>query len=113
MHRLMIIPLLGLFMLLQGCGVMMGASAGSVVVTKKTLSDHVISFSRGKNCSSVRLERGQTFCEEDEIHATAPMNCYKTLGGVTCYDRPDPYGDRAKDVGETDYNMTAYPKKVE
>lgn len=101
----------GVLLGLQGCGAVLGANAGSVVLTKKSVSDHVISWSRGKDCSSVRLERGQTFCVEDEVHVAAPMNCYKTIGGVTCYDRPDPFNNGRKTVDETDYNMTAYPKK--
>jgi len=34
--------------------------------TEKTIEDHVISLSSGKNCSSVRKEKGLTYCVEDE-----------------------------------------------
>ncbi|MCW9036036.1 MAG: hypothetical protein OQJ97_17575 [Rhodospirillales bacterium] len=62
-----------------------GASA---IVTDKTLTDHIVSIASGKNCSTVRSERGLHYCEEDEPKGEAAVYCYKTIGAVTCYDRP-------------------------
>ena len=84
--------------LLAGCagsGFVPGAAqleGVSTVVTQKPLTDHVVSFFSGKNCSTIRREKGQTYCEEDELQPGAPkVYCYRALGGVTCYDRPDPF----------------------
>ncbi len=62
-----------------------GASA---IVTDKTITDHIVSIASGKNCSTVRTERGLYYCEEDEPKGETRVYCYKTIGAVTCYDRP-------------------------
>lgn len=31
--------------------------------------------------------------------------CYRTLGEITCYDRPDPYNGGQRKVGGNDHNM--------
>ena len=64
----------------------------TTVATDKTVGDHIISLWSGKNCSTVRQARGLTYCEEDEINPRPAVFCYRTLGDVVCYDRPDPYG---------------------
>ncbi len=80
-----------------------------VVTTEKTMADHVVSLASGKSCSLVRLEQGDTYCEEDELVPLQPnLYCYRELAGVTCYDRPDPRrGERGR-LGENDHN---YVKK--
>ncbi len=97
--------------LLGGCanGIIPGfsqAEAVSVIGTKKTITDNIYSFYYGKNCSSLRTNRGLTYCEEDEVLPKAEIYCYKTLGRVTCYDRPDPYRSQGthQKVGENDHN---------
>jgi hypothetical protein len=63
----------------------------SVVGTDKTLGDHVLSVYSGKNCSTVRSNNDLTYCEEDEPVPKKTGYCYRSLGNITCYDRPDPY----------------------
>jgi len=65
----------------------------SVVATDKTIGDHVISFATGKNCSTVRKQLGQTYCEEDEVGHVDEVYCYRTLGRPTCYAVPSPHGE--------------------
>ena len=101
------------FFSLTGCGsLMMGGTSGlaqidmfSVMGTDKTLIDHAISVSSGKNCSSVELEKGEYYCEEDEPKVTQNIYCYKTLARVTCYDRPDPYKGGHQKIGINDHNL--------
>ncbi len=65
--------------------------AVSVMASDKTLTDHAISVASGKDCSILRKEQGKTYCVEDQVNPVYPQNyCYKTIGKVTCYDRPDP-----------------------
>ncbi len=66
-----------------------GIEVLSVIGTEKTLTDHVVSFSRGKNCSTVRRKTGQTYCEEDEVTEPEEIYCYRTLGKVNCYGEPN------------------------
>lgn len=81
----------------------------SVIGTKKTITDHVVSYMSGKNCSFRRTNEGLTYCEEDEAFPKPPVYCYETLGRVTCYDQPDPYDPRRQKLGENDHNL-AQPK---
>jgi hypothetical protein len=81
------------------------ADALTVIGTDKTLVDHVVSFSSGKNCSFIRTERGLHYCEEDEPVVNPEVYCYNTLGSVTCYTRPDPHHGRHQKLGENDHNL--------
>ncbi len=83
-----ILATLAVGLLIAGCAAAVGVEGVSVIATDKTLGDHVISLSSGKNCSSVRKERGLTYCEEDEVVPQMNVYCYRTLGEVTCYDKP-------------------------
>ena len=101
----LIVPIL----FLAGCagsGFVPGAAqleGVSVVVTQKPFTDHIVSFFSGKNCSTIRREQGQTYCEEDELQpGAAKVYCYRAIGGVTCYYRPDPFeGQSYKPLEET------------
>lgn len=70
----------------------------STIATDKTIGDHAVSIFSNKNCSSVRLERGETYCEEDDpnhlYRAPAQTHCYRELGKVTCYTQEDTYSVR-------------------
>ncbi|TCS60145.1 hypothetical protein [Varunaivibrio sulfuroxidans] len=74
----------------------------SVILTDKTIGDHIVSHYSGKNCSSVRLEQGRTYCVEDEANPVADVYCYRTLGNVTCYKNPDPSQDPSARVRSED-----------
>jgi len=90
---------------LAGCGAVVPVSVGTVVGSDKTVVDHVVSWSSGKNCSQVRVERGLHYCEEDTPTANPEVYCYKTLGSVTCYAKPDPHDPRSRKIGENEHNM--------
>jgi len=61
-------------------------STALVMGTNKTLSDHLASYYLDKNCSTVRIEKGRTYCKEDEPNPQSNLQCYRTLGDVMCYD---------------------------
>lgn len=83
---------------------------GAVIVgTQKTMADHVVSVASGKDCSLVRIERGQTYCKEDEVAGPRPnLYCYRELAGVSCYNEPDPRRSEQARLGNNDQN---YVKK--
>lgn len=92
---------------LAGCAAIpvLGQMEGaSLVLSDKTFSDHVISYSTGKNCSLVRKEQGLEYCEEDELVPVQNIYCYRTLADVTCYERVDPHRGRYDRVGVNDHN---------
>ena len=77
----------------------------TVIGTKKTISDHVVSLASGKDCSIIRKDRGLTYCVEDEPVITPNIYCYKTLARVTCYDRPDPHHGGYQKVDRNEHNQ--------
>ncbi len=78
--------------------------AVTVIGSDKTVLDHAFSIGSGKNCSTVRKEMGMTYCVEDEKVVRQNIYCYRDLGGVTCYDRPESTaGGRAR-VDMNDHN---------
>lgn len=89
---------------LSGCGPG-SLEAISLIGTDKTVGDHVISLASGKDCSSVRSEQGKTYCKEDQIAAPKPeMYCYRNIGQVTCYEKPQPYGSYIP-IDQNDHNI--------
>jgi hypothetical protein len=71
---------------------LVGFEGLSVIGTQKTLTDHLVSLSSGKDCSTIRRDRGLTYCVEDEVTTPEEVYCYSTLGNVTCYNKPQPDG---------------------
>ena len=99
MTRILVIcaSLLGL----SACGgdmglIMLGGSMASLTYTKKTLVDHAVSNYTELNCSILHTARNEKYCQAPEIterekvaYMASMLYCYRTLGGVSCYDRPD------------------------
>ena len=101
-----LIALSAFLVVLGGCSAVPGfaqVEGAFVVGTDKTIEDHIISMTSGKNCSFIRTEKGLTYCEEDEPQIKQNIYCYKTLATVTCYDRPDPNPGRQR-VDRNDHN---------
>lgn len=72
-----------------------GASLVSLVYTDKTLTDHAASQALDEDCSVLHFTDNQPYCQDVPEPDTgmaalaASLYCYRTLGGVSCYDRPD------------------------
>jgi len=104
----------------SACGPLVSASAPglaevdvlSLMGTEKTVVDHLVSLSSGKDCSAVRREKGQYYCKEDEPRIEQNIYCYNTLGSVTCYTKPDPYGAGQRKVGENNSSRLVRPSPV-
>lgn len=97
---------------LAGCAMIppiAGVEGVSAVLTKKTVTDHIVSFSSGKNCSTIRVGRGQSYCVEDEVNVQPRVFCYRTLGSVSCYKNPDPYNGGQSAVGRDESNLVKKP----
>lgn len=71
---------------------LMSLDGVTVVTTGKTLSDHIVSYTSGKNCSTIRRKTGQNFCEEDDLSTPEEIYCYNSLGNVNCFAVSQPYG---------------------
>lgn len=119
-HRLIRLSLLVLPLLTSACGYDMAtgqypmtsgllqAEVVSLVATGKTASDHIVSMSTGKDCSTIRAKDEGQYCVSKNPPIQRPdVYCYRSLGQVSCYREPDPYGDGAQAVGMEAYNRPA------
>lgn len=99
MPRLVLIVLFALA--LQGCAAaavtFAGANVVSLMQSDKTAVDHGVSLIVDQDCSVLYAAEQEAYCRPlpasgpaDEVAALAErLYCYKTRGGVSCYDRPD------------------------
>ena len=74
----------------------------TLIGTEKTIVDHVISLSSGKDCSAVNIEKEQYYCDEDEPAIKQNIFCYPSLGNVTCYDKPI---EGYQQIGQNQHNL--------
>ena len=70
----------------------------AVVTSGKTISDHIVSYGLEKNCSTIRRQTGQNYCEEDDFTTPEEIYCYKSLGSVDCFESPQPYGQKTQTI---------------
>lgn len=77
---------------------MVAADGMALMATGKTISDHLVSYTSGKNCSTVRRQIGQNFCEEDDLSEPEEIYCYNSLGDVNCFETSQPFGQQNKTV---------------
>ena len=77
-----------LILLLAGCDItpvgvattVAGAGAGSIAIIQRSPADAIYSLATGKDCSVVRLDRGQTYCRPVEPEPPAQPFCTRSLG---------------------------------
>lgn len=86
---------------LAGCEIV-ALEGATMMGTEKTLSDHILSFTSNKDCSTYRTLTGRTYCKEDDVQPKAQVHCYRTLGEVSCYANPE--GGGRQEVGRNDHN---------
>jgi len=84
------IYLLAGLLALSGCGtegnvVGMAANVAAVPLFGRTVPDVVISAMGGKDCSMVRVEKGQSYCRHEEPPPAPPVFCARSLANVDCY----------------------------
>jgi hypothetical protein len=84
---------LPVLLLLTGCGVtpeawvtlVGGVTIGSVAILGRTPGDALYSALAGKDCSLVRIEKGQSYCRPAEPPPAPPPFCTRSLGVVDCW----------------------------
>jgi hypothetical protein len=78
---------------LEGAAWFAALSVTSVIITDKTLVDHIVSLAYGKDCSTVRYLDGDYYCKRPP-KPQPPLYCYPSLGDIVCYREPNPYGQQ-------------------
>ncbi|MDW3207137.1 MAG: hypothetical protein R8L07_16480 [Alphaproteobacteria bacterium] len=101
-------PIIGLTALLSACGgseLVTPATAllatGAVIIAEdKTPTDLIASAVTGMDCDTIRKSRdkGPLCRPEKEEVIEAPLYCYRTLGTVNCFERPNPYGYQQRTI---------------
>jgi len=87
---------LTLAILLSGCagapsplGWVAVADMASIAVLHRSMADIVVSLASGRDCSVVRLARGETYCASNDPPPAQPF-CTRSLGKVDCWTTPPP-----------------------
>jgi hypothetical protein len=65
----------------------------SIAAIQRSPVDAVLSLISGRDCSVVRLDRGEPYCRPEEPPPDPPPVCTRSLGTVDCWDKP-PAGQR-------------------
>lgn len=65
-----------------------GADLVSVMAFKRDMFDVVWSGLTGRDCSVVRLDRGESYCRTPDPPLPLPPYCTHTLGEVNCWTSP-------------------------
>lgn len=76
-----------------------GVEVASVAVFGRGVLDLGVSAVTGKDCSIVRLDKGQTYCAQTDRPAASPF-CTRSLGVVDCWTDPAALRDPTE-VGDT------------
>lgn len=81
-----------LLLLLVGCAsgieIAAGVTAGSIATIQRTPLDAVVSVVRGRDCSVVWLDRGESYCREQEPPPAPVPYCTRSRGSVDCWLAP-------------------------
>lgn len=66
-----------------------GASVVTMIDSGKTVSDHVMSFATGEECTIRHSLRGEAWCQprrDEDPGEQSNMVCYQSIARVTCYE---------------------------
>lgn len=96
---------------LAGCAASAGAGAAaevaSVAVLGRSLGDVVVSGVTGRDCSVVRLDKGQSYCRQTLPPPARPPYCTRTLGYVECWANPEVLPGPPREVADGPRTLTA------
>ena len=74
--------------------VLFAASTATIINEDKTPTDILATAVTGLDCNTIRKtkDKGPLCRPPEERIIEPPTYCYRTLGTVNCFDRPNPYG---------------------
>ena len=105
--RLATVPLSGLLPLLMGA-----CLSGCVPVFHRTLPDLLYSGVSGRDCSMVRLDRGQSYCRPVEPPVPPQPYCTRSLGGVDCWQHPEQLVNLPPQVAQGPHDLTPEQNRI-
>ena len=115
--------LLLLLLSVSGCeaaGIFAGVEAASVVVLGRGVTDIGVSAVTGRDCSIVRLDRGQPYCAARDAAPRPQPFCTRSLARVDCWEDPALLPQQQREVGDTPppteeqlrYRSARWPKSL-
>lgn len=122
--RIFVLLLLGL---LPGCtgwlaptGALAAADLATVTVFGRGILDVGVSAASGRDCSIVRLDRGQTYCAPREGPDKLGPYCTRSIGTVDCWADPGLLPARQREVADgpgptpeqLQYRAARWPKSL-
>ena len=102
-------------------GGIIGADLATVTVFGRGIADLGVSAISGRDCSIVRLDRGETYCAPPTpVFSPWEPYCTQTIGTVTCWadpalvpNAPPPLGDTpAPTLDQLRYRAARWPKSL-
>lgn len=82
-------------------GALAGVELVSIAVFGRGVGDIGISAVSGRDCSVVRLDRGQTYCAPRDTAPAPDVFCTRSLGTADCWEDPAKLPGRYSGVGDT------------
>ena len=96
MRAILHLVLLPALLVVTGCAAapetltvaVIGTGVGSVAIIHRSPFDAIYSALTGKDCSVVRLDRGQSYCRPPEPEPPPQPFCTRSLGVADCWQNP-------------------------
>jgi hypothetical protein len=89
-----------------------GFLGGCVPVFHRTLPDLIYSGVTGRDCSMVRLDRGDSYCRTVDPPLPPQPYCTRSLAGVDCWAQPERMSNLPPQVAELPHEPTAEQNRV-
>jgi hypothetical protein len=77
------------------------ADVASVAVFGRGIGDIGVSAISGRDCSIVRLDKGQTYCAPLDPGPACPVFCTRSLGSVDCWRNPERFSVPPRRLADT------------
>ena len=101
-------------------GALAGVEVVSVAVFGRGIADIGVSALSGRDCSIVRLDRGQAYCAPRDVGPAPGLFCTRSLGSVDCWEDPAKLPGHYSGVGDAPlptsaqerYRLAPWPKAL-
>ncbi len=91
---------------LEANGALVAANVAAIPVVHRDVFDVVWSTLTGRDCSIVRLDRGQSYCRPIEPPPAPPPYCTRSLGNVDCWRDPAAVSNLGPEVADGPRSLT-------
>ena len=85
---------------------------GCVPVFHRTLPDLVYSGVSGRDCSMVRLDRGESYCRPVALPVPPQPYCTRSLGTVDCWQNPEQVANLGPNVAQGPTALTPEQNRI-